>query len=87
MLLFEGSFGTLLHTGDCRLTIECLNQLPRQFISGSGRALDCVYLDCTFGNVTMVMPSIEEAIEQVHYHRLFLLIKFGILVLHVLILK
>lgn len=65
MLLFEGSFGTLLHTGDCRLTIECLNQLPRQFISGSGRALDCVYLDCTFGNVTMVMPSIEEAIEQV----------------------
>jgi DNA cross-link repair 1A protein len=65
MLLFEGPFGNVLHTGDSRLTAECLNQLPRHFVRGTEGALDCVYLDCTFGNETTVMPSKEEAIEQV----------------------
>lgn len=64
MLLFEGSFGNVLHTGDCRLTSECLSQLV-DYVKGSGRVLDCVYLDCTFGAEPMVMPSKEEAIEQV----------------------
>ena len=36
------------------------------YVTGSGRVLDCVYLDCTFGAEPMVMPSKEEAIEQVH---------------------
>lgn len=64
MLLFEGSFGNVLHTGDCRLSSECLNQLM-DYVSGSGKVLDCVYLDCTFGREPLVLPSKEEAIEQV----------------------
>lgn len=64
MLLFEGNFGKVLHTGDCRLTIGCLNKLPPQYVSKGG-ALDCLYLDCTFGKEAIVMPSREDAIQQV----------------------
>lgn len=64
MLLFEGSFGKVLHTGDCRLTIDCLNKLPPQYI-GRSAGLDCLYLDCTFGKEAMAMPIREDAIQQV----------------------
>ncbi|TVU13640.1 hypothetical protein EJB05_37060, partial [Eragrostis curvula] len=28
MFLFEGAFGAVLHTGDCRLTTDCVHALP-----------------------------------------------------------
>ena len=65
MLLFEGPFGKVLHTGDCRLTTDCLNQLLGCFVQSSGRVLHCLYLDCTFGMENMIMPTKKEAIEQV----------------------
>lgn len=62
MFLFEGTFGIVLHTGDCRLTQECYTRLPRRLFNGS---LDCLFLDCTFGKEAVRMPLKEEAIKQV----------------------
>ncbi|KAH7415269.1 hypothetical protein KP509_14G035100 [Ceratopteris richardii] len=62
MFLFEGAFGTVLHTGDCRLTSECFSRLPRRLFGG---LIDCLYLDCTFGKEAVRMPTSEEAINQV----------------------
>ncbi|KAI5060551.1 hypothetical protein GOP47_0024971 [Adiantum capillus-veneris] len=62
MFLFEGAFGTVLHTGDCRLTAECCARLPRRLFGG---LVDCLFLDCTFGREAVRMPSREEAINQV----------------------
>ncbi len=72
MLLFEGIFGSVLHTGDCRLTRDCLNQLPAKYVmnaahKGRTNTLDCLYLDCTFGKEVMAMPSRQDAIQQVHF--------------------
>ncbi|CAD6257201.1 unnamed protein product [Miscanthus lutarioriparius] len=33
--LFEGQFGTILHTGDCRLTPDCVQNLPMKFLEGA----------------------------------------------------
>ncbi|KAK3120818.1 hypothetical protein QOZ80_8BG0642150 [Eleusine coracana subsp. coracana] len=62
MFLFESpAFGTILHTGDCRLTPECLHTLPLQV---QGR-VDYVYLDCTFARCPLPFPSKEDSIRQV----------------------
>ncbi|KAL5714629.1 hypothetical protein ACHQM5_016563 [Ranunculus cassubicifolius] len=69
MFLFQGSFGNILHTGDCRLTPECLQNLPEKYIGKKGRVpkcqLDYVFLDCTFGNSSIKIPSKYSAIRQV----------------------
>ncbi|XVF16978.1 hypothetical protein REPUB_Repub10bG0077400 [Reevesia pubescens] len=69
MFLFEGSFGNILHTGDCRLTPECLQNLPEKYIGRKGKEprcrLDYVFLDCTFGRFSQNLPSKHSAIHQV----------------------
>ncbi|KAL8477546.1 hypothetical protein ACS0TY_029730 [Phlomoides rotata] len=69
MFLFEGNFGNILHTGDCRLTQECLQSLPDKYIGKKGKdprcTLDYVFLDCTFGQFSLKMPSKQTAIRQV----------------------
>lgn len=70
MFLLEGSFGNILHTGDCRLTPECLLSLPDKYIGRKDKEprcqLDYVFLDCTFGQFHAKMPSRHTAIQQVH---------------------
>lgn len=69
MFLFEGKFGNVLHTGDCRLTPECLQCFPEKFISKKGRdprcQLDYAFLDCTFGRFHQKFPSKNSASQQV----------------------
>ncbi|KAK7350889.1 hypothetical protein VNO77_09923 [Canavalia gladiata] len=69
MFLFEGKFGNILHTGDCRLTPECLLNLPDKYVGRKEKQprcpLDCVFLDCTFGNFSWGMPSKHSSIQQV----------------------
>lgn len=69
MFLFQGNFGNILHTGDCRLTPECVRCLPEEYISKKGKEprcqLDYVFLDCTFGKFTQKFPSKHSAIQQV----------------------
>ncbi|KAL2528268.1 DNA repair metallo-beta-lactamase family protein [Forsythia ovata] len=69
MFLFEGNFGNILHTGDCRLTPECLQSLPEKYIGKKGKEpkcrLDHVFLDCTFGQFSMKLPSRHMAIQQI----------------------
>ncbi|KAJ4953169.1 hypothetical protein NE237_030001 [Protea cynaroides] len=69
MFLFEGHFGNILHTGDCRLTPEYLQNLPEKYIGKKGREpkcpLDYVFLDCTFGKFSSRIPSKHAAIRQV----------------------
>ena len=78
MFLFEGRFGNILHTGDCRLTPECLQSLPEKFLGKKGKEprcqLDYVFLDCTFGRFPLKMPSRQSAIQQVHTFFLSILI-------------
>ncbi|CAN6458631.1 unnamed protein product [Victoria cruziana] len=69
MLLFEGEFGNILHTGDCRLTVDCIQNLPMQYASIRGRkpqiCLDYLFLDCTFSGHAMKFPSKDSAVQQV----------------------
>lgn len=69
MFLFEGNFGNILHTGDCRLTPECLQNLPEKYIARKGKECSCpldfVFLDCTFGKSLMNIPSKHSALQQV----------------------
>ncbi|XP_015058714.1 protein artemis isoform X2 [Solanum pennellii] len=69
MFLYEGKFGNLLHTGDCRLTIECLQQLPLKYVGSPGKEpkcqIDCIFLDCTFGQSPLKMPSRQSAMQQI----------------------
>ncbi|KAL4378421.1 hypothetical protein GQ457_02G017600 [Hibiscus cannabinus] len=69
MFLFEGSFGNILHTGDCRLTPECLQNLPEKYIGRKGKEPQCrfdyLFLDCTFGRFSRNLPSKHSAIHQV----------------------
>lgn len=68
MLLFEGTFGTILHTGDCRLDQECLQSLPEKYLGTKTKKPECsidyIFLDCTFGRFSK-MPSRNYAIRQV----------------------
>lgn len=70
MFLFEGRFGNILHTGDCRLTPECLQSLPEKYLGMKGKEhmcqFDYVFLDCTFGSSPLKMPGRQSAIQQVH---------------------
>lgn len=63
MFLFEGPYGKILHTGDCRLTSNFVQNLPLKGEETNCR-LDNVYLDCTFSKFPM-FPSKETAIQQV----------------------
>jgi DNA cross-link repair 1A protein len=63
MFLFEGPYGKILHTGDCRLTSNFVQNLPLKGEENNCR-LDNVYLDCTFSKFPM-FPSKETAIQQV----------------------
>lgn len=69
MFLFEGNFGTILHTGDCRLTQECLQNLPEKYVGKKGKVPRCqlnyLFLDCTFGKFSRKLPSKHSAIRQV----------------------
>lgn len=69
MFLFEGNFGNILHTGDCRLTPECLQSLPENYVGKKGKEprcrLDFVFLDCTFGKFHQNFPSKHSAVRQV----------------------
>ncbi|KAB2033671.1 hypothetical protein ES319_D04G035400v1 [Gossypium barbadense] len=69
MFLFEGSFGNILHTGDCRLMPECLQNLPEKYIGRKGKEPQCcfdyVFLDCTFGRFSRNLPSKHSSIRQV----------------------
>lgn len=69
MFLFEGNFGKILHTGDCRLTHDCLQKLPDKYLAKKGKehqgCLDYVFLDCTFSRDLMKIPSKHMAIQQV----------------------
>uniref|UniRef100_A0ACD5XCF5 Uncharacterized protein n=1 Tax=Avena sativa TaxID=4498 RepID=A0ACD5XCF5_AVESA len=69
MFLFEGEFGSILHTGDCRLTPDCVQDLPLKYIAKRGKEnicpLDFVFLDCTFSKCFLKLPSKESAIQQV----------------------
>ncbi|KAI3518453.1 hypothetical protein L1887_07224 [Cichorium endivia] len=69
MFLFEGTFGNILHTGDCRLTPECLQKLPDKYLGKTSKEpkcrLDYVFLDCTFATFSSKMPSKHVAIRQV----------------------
>ncbi|KAF3791778.1 5' exonuclease Apollo [Nymphaea thermarum] len=69
MLLFEGEFGNILHTGDCRLTADCIQCLPMKYVSMRGRkpliCLDYLFLDCTFAGHAMKIPSKDLAVQQV----------------------
>ncbi|XP_039816207.1 uncharacterized protein LOC120678862 [Panicum virgatum] len=62
MFLFEGPFGAvLLHTGDCRLTRDCLSALMPLL----ARRVDCLFLDCTFARCPLQFPAKEDSIRQV----------------------
>jgi hypothetical protein len=61
MFLFEGPFGAVLHTGDCRLTPDCLSALM-PFLA---RRIDYLFLDCTFARCPLPFPTKEDSIRQV----------------------
>ncbi|GAB2232084.1 hypothetical protein Droror1_Dr00011106 [Drosera rotundifolia] len=69
MFLFEGKFGNILHTGDCRLTLDCLQKLPQKYLGRKDKKPKCrfdyVFLDCTFGKIPLQMPSKHSALRQV----------------------
>jgi DNA cross-link repair 1A protein len=53
MFLLEGETGSILHTGDCRLTPDCVKDLPLKDITITKKGkenifrLDFMFLDCT----------------------------------------
>jgi len=61
MFLFEGPFGAVLHTGDCRLTPDCLSALTPLL----ARRVDYLFLDCTFARCPLQFPTKEDSIRQV----------------------
>jgi DNA cross-link repair 1A protein len=63
MFLFEGPFGAVLHTGDCRLTPDCLTALTPPHLA-RGR-IDYLFLDCTFARCALRFPTKEDSIRQV----------------------
>uniref|UniRef100_A0ACD5ZWC6 Uncharacterized protein n=1 Tax=Avena sativa TaxID=4498 RepID=A0ACD5ZWC6_AVESA len=76
MFLFEGPFGSVLHTGDCRLTPDCIQGLPLRYITaevpGASQPqpppsclIDYLFLDCTFSKCSLQFPAKEDSIRQV----------------------
>ncbi|KAL8158726.1 hypothetical protein V2J09_000263 [Rumex salicifolius] len=68
MFSFEGKFGNILHTEDCRLTLECLQKRPKKYLGSGERPTKCpsdyVFLDCTFGKSTLRIPNRNSAIRE-----------------------
>ncbi|XP_034600289.1 uncharacterized protein [Setaria viridis] len=60
MFLFEGPFGAVLHTGDCRLTLDCLSALMPLL----ARRIYYLFLDCTFARCPLQFPTKEDSIRQ-----------------------
>uniref|UniRef100_A0ACD6AI67 Uncharacterized protein n=1 Tax=Avena sativa TaxID=4498 RepID=A0ACD6AI67_AVESA len=76
MFLFEGPFGRVLHTGDCRLTPDCIQGLPLRYITAEepresqpqpppSCLIDYLFLDCTFSKCSLQFPAKEDSIRQV----------------------
>ncbi|NWH68904.1 DCR1B exonuclease, partial [Geococcyx californianus] len=59
MFLFEGAFGTILHTGDFRYTRSMQDEPALQ-----GRHIDRLYLDNTYCHPQRVLPSRQDATRQ-----------------------
>ncbi|TVU13913.1 hypothetical protein EJB05_37349, partial [Eragrostis curvula] len=55
MFLFEGAFGAMLHTGDCRLMTDCVHALP--LLPHPSCRIDYIFLDCTFARCTLQFPT------------------------------
>ncbi|CAN1289214.1 5' exonuclease Apollo [Linum perenne] len=68
MFLFEVNFGNILHTGDYRLTPECLYCLREKYTSRKGKQpthrLDYVFLDCTCRKFRQPLPRKRSSIQQ-----------------------
>jgi DNA cross-link repair 1A protein len=58
MFLLEGEFGSILHTGDCRLAPDCVKDLPLKDVTKKGKEnifrLYFVFLDCTLTAIQQV---------------------------------
>ncbi|TVU06807.1 hypothetical protein EJB05_46842, partial [Eragrostis curvula] len=63
MFLFEGTFGVVLHTGDCRLMTDCVHVLP--LLPLPSRRIDYIFLGCTFARCTLQFPTKHDSIRQV----------------------
>ena len=63
MFMFEGSFGVVLHIGDCRLTLDCLSALMPLL----AHRIDYLFLDCTFVRCPLQFPTKGDSIRQVSY--------------------
>ncbi|EGW08735.1 5' exonuclease Apollo isoform X1 [Cricetulus griseus] len=61
MFLFEGYFGTILYTGDFRYTPSMLKE-PALIL---GKQIHTLYLDNTNCNPALVLPSRQEATQQI----------------------
>lgn len=62
MLLFDGDFGHILHTGDARLTNDIVDDILDAL---DGNKLDSMLCDATFGHVEH-LPSLESSIANFH---------------------
>ena len=65
MFLYEGNFGSVLHTGDARLEENVFRKLPDRVLSRPGY-LDRVFLDATFGGRNVVLsefPTREQSVD------------------------
>jgi len=66
MFLFVGSFGRILHTGDCRFDSEMVPFLEKYVLEFGSANIDQLILDTTFCSLNSVQfPSREQATEQV----------------------
>ncbi|XP_069489472.1 5' exonuclease Apollo-like [Ambystoma mexicanum] len=61
MFLFEGYFGTILYTGDFRYSPEMVRQPPLS----NNKRIDILYLDNTNCNPDYILPSRQDATEQI----------------------
>ncbi|XP_042548207.1 homeodomain-interacting protein kinase 1 isoform X4 [Dipodomys spectabilis] len=61
MFLFEGYFGTILYTGDFRYTPSMLKEPAL----ASGKQIHTLYLDNTYCNPALILPSRQEATRQI----------------------
>lgn len=60
-LIFEGPWGSLLHTGDCRFTPSLVATIKRNLLDD----LHLVYLDATFADNKQAFPTPAECLRQV----------------------
>lgn len=60
MFLFQGPFGTVLHTGDFRVSPSV-----RHALSPWVRTVDTVFMDCTYCHPSFNFPSMDEATKRI----------------------